>query len=105
MRRVSSRMVRMVSSWSRGGTSLPFVLATTALVLTGAYVIDHPRVLSSASSMKLTLDRVAPQAFANPKAMRAELSRQLGVHVVSYRVTAVDYINDLMRIDVYYRQV
>lgn len=87
------------------GTSVGFVLVTTALVLLGAYVIDHPRVLRSASSMKLTLDRVVPHALSDPGAMQAELSEQLGVQVVSYRITAIDYINDMMRVDVYYRKV
>ena len=36
--------------------------------------------------------------------MRAELSTRLGVEVMGYQITALDYINDLARISVFFRK-
>jgi hypothetical protein len=36
--------------------------------------------------------------------MRDLLSRKLGVQVMSYQVTAVDYIADSARVNVFYRR-
>ncbi len=36
--------------------------------------------------------------------MRADLSERLGVEVVSYNILALDYINDMARIDVFFRK-
>ncbi len=86
------------------GTSLPFVAAITALVVFGAWVIDHPRVLRSVDGIRITLDRIEQHALSEPDAMRAQLSKRLGVDVLSYEITALDYINDMARINVFYRK-
>jgi hypothetical protein len=86
------------------GTSLPFVAAITALVVFGTWVIDHPRVLRSVDGIRITLDRIEQHALSEPEAMREQLSRRLGVHVMSYEITALDYINDMARINVFYRK-
>jgi Domain of unknown function (DUF4956) len=86
------------------GTSLPFVAAVAALVVLGAWVIDHPRVLRSVDGIRITLDRIEQHALSEPEAMRAQLSRRLGVEVMSYEITALDYINDMARINVFYRK-
>ena len=36
--------------------------------------------------------------------MRADLSARLGVEVMSYQIVALDYINDMARINVFYRK-
>jgi hypothetical protein len=36
--------------------------------------------------------------------MRSDLSRRLGVDVMSYQITALDYINDMARLHVFYRK-
>jgi Domain of unknown function (DUF4956) len=87
------------------GTTLPFVAAITAMVLIGAYVIDHPRILHSVDGIKITLDKIDGHALSDPVAMRSELSKRLGVDVMSYQITALDYINDMARINVYYRKL
>jgi hypothetical protein len=86
------------------GTSLDFVAAVVALILLASWVIDHPRVLRSADGVKLTLDKIDRHALSNPDVMRADLSARLGVEVMSYQITALDYINDMARINVFYRK-
>ena len=76
----------------------------TALILLAAWIIDHPRILRSADGVKITLDKIDAHALSNPEVMRADLSTRLGVEVMSYQITALDYINDMARINVFYRK-
>jgi hypothetical protein len=86
------------------GTTVPFVgIVTTAVVLC-SWVIDHPWILRSADGIKLTLDKIDPDALSNPVRMRSELTNRLGVEVMSYRIIALDYITDMARIDVFFRK-
>nr|WP_254441361.1 DUF4956 domain-containing protein [Ruegeria atlantica] len=64
----------------------------------GAWALDHPRILQSADGVKITLDKIDAHALSDPEAMRADLSERLGVDVMSYQITALDYINDMARI-------
>jgi hypothetical protein len=73
-------------------------------VLLGAWLIDHPRILRSVDGIKVTLDKIDGHALSDPAAMRSELSQRLGVEVMSYQITALDYITDMARINVYYRK-
>jgi Domain of unknown function (DUF4956) len=86
------------------GTTLMFVGLVVGIVLAGAYVLDHPRLLKSADGVKITLDKIDSHALSNPTLMRADLSARLGVDVMSYQITALDYINDLARISVFFRK-
>lgn len=86
------------------GTTLPFVAAVAALVVLGAWVLDHPRVLQSVDGIRITLDKIETHALSDPAVMRADLSQRLGVDVMSYQITALDYINDMARIHVFYRK-
>ena len=76
------------------GTTLPFVASIAALVVLGAWAVDHPRVLQSVDGIRITLDKIEMHALSDPIAMRADLSKRLGVDVMSYQITALDYIND-----------
>jgi hypothetical protein len=87
------------------GTTLPFVGAVVLMVLLGAYLIDHPRILRSVDGIKVTLDKIDGHALSDPAAMRAELSQRLGVEVMSYQITALYYITDMARINVHYRKL
>jgi Domain of unknown function (DUF4956) len=89
---------------SVGGPTMTFVLLVVALVLAGAYVFDHPRFLRSADGVKITLDKIDGHALSNPAQMRADLSTRLGVDVVSYQITGLDYINDMARVSVFFRK-
>lgn len=86
------------------GTTLPFVGLVAGLVVAGAYILDHPRILRSAAGVKITLDKIDEHALSNPELMRADLSGRLGVEVMSYNIIALDYINDMARIDVFFRK-
>jgi hypothetical protein len=86
------------------GTTVPFAAAASALVVLGAWVIDHPRVLRSVDGIRITLDKIDAHALSEPETMRSELSRRLGVNVLSYQITTLDYINDMARITVFYRK-
>ena len=85
------------------GTGLVFVLIIVTFVLASAWVLDHPKILQSASSAKITLDRIDPHALSNPLKMRAELSERLGVEVMNFQIVELNYVNDLARINIFYR--
>jgi len=86
------------------GTTIAFVAAVVTLILIAAWIIDHPRILRSADGVKITLDKIDAHALSNPEVMRADLSARLGVEVMSYQIVALDYINDMARINVFYRK-
>lgn len=86
------------------GTDLVFVACVTGLVLVGAYVIDHPRILSSVDGIKITLDKIDSHALSDPDLMREDLSKRLGVDVMSFQILSFDYINEKARINVFYRK-
>ena len=86
------------------GTTLPFVVVTLVLVLIGAYIFDHPRMLQSVDGIKITLDQIDPNALSDPKAMKAALSARLGVEVMSYQILSFDYVNEMARINVNFRK-
>lgn len=86
------------------GTTLELVATVAALILLAAWIIDHPRILRSADGVKITLDKIDTHALSNPDVMKADLSSRLSVEVMSYQITALDYINDMARINVFYRK-
>ncbi|MFN3938109.1 MAG: DUF4956 domain-containing protein [Gemmobacter sp.] len=86
------------------GTSLILVGLALAGVLSAAWIIDHPKVLASADGVKVTLDKIDPHALSDRAAMRADLSQRLGVEVREYRIVAINYVNDLAQLDVFYRK-
>jgi hypothetical protein len=86
------------------GTSLQFVVLITCLALAGAYVFDHPRVLRSTRGVRVVMDSIDRDVLVDPARMRARLGERLGgVEVLSYRVNVIDYIGDMVQVDVYYR--
>ena len=85
------------------GTSPQFSAMIIGLVLLGTYVIDHPKMLRSIGGAKVTLDKIDQSLFSNPEVMHKSLSKQLGVDVLSYQVLQLDYINELVRLNVYFR--
>ncbi|MBE0414393.1 MAG: DUF4956 domain-containing protein [Yoonia sp.] len=86
------------------GTEMTLALAVVSLVLVGAYVFDHPAILASSDGVKITLDKIDQGVLSDPVKMRADLSQRLGVDVMSYQITALDYINDMARLSVFYRK-
>lgn len=86
------------------GTTIPFVATMVTMVLAGAYVMDHPRILKSVDGVKITLDKIERSALTDPLVMRHLLSQKLGVEVMSYQILQLDYVNDLARINVHFRK-
>lgn len=85
------------------GTELWLVGTIVACVLVAAWILDHPKMLSTASSAKLTLDRIEAHALSDTEQMRVDLSARLGVEVMNFQVVELNYVNDLARITVFYR--
>ncbi len=86
------------------GTTLPFVGAVVTAVTLGAYLLDHPLILRSSDGVKITLDKIDVDALSNPARMKSDLSERLGVEVMSYQITALNYINDMASVTVFYRK-
>jgi Domain of unknown function (DUF4956) len=86
------------------GTSLFLVGTITGFVLIAAWIIDHPSMLKSASSAKLTLDRIDPHVLSDYEKMKADLSARLGVEVMTFQIVELNYVSDLARINVFYRK-
>ena len=85
------------------GTGLLLVIMIVVFVLVGAWVLDHPRMLPSVNSAKLTLDNIEAHALSDAARMRTELSARLGVQVMNFQVIELNYVNDMARINVFYR--
>ena len=85
------------------GTGLGLVALIVVFVILAAWLLDHPAILQSADSAKLTLDRIDAHMLADPERMRADLSDRLGVDVMGFQVIDVNYVNDLARLNVFYR--
>jgi len=85
------------------GTGLLLVILIVVFVLAGAWILDHPRILHSVSSTKLTLDNIDPLTLSDTEKMRGELSKRLGVEVMTFQVVEMNYVNDLVRVNVFFR--
>lgn len=85
------------------GTSLLMVFMITTFVILAAWVLDHPRMLKSAHGAKLTLDAIDPDILSDSAKTRRMLSDRLGVDVMTFQIVELNYVNDMARINVYYR--
>jgi Domain of unknown function (DUF4956) len=85
------------------GNSPQFAAMIVALLVIGTYIIDHPRMLRSIGGAKITLDKIDQSLFSNPAVVKSDLSERLGVDVLSYQVLQLDYINELVRLNVFFR--
>lgn len=94
--------IAVITSVSAGNP--PLALAATAFVLVATWIIDHPRMLKSSASARLTLDRIEPHILADHDRMRADLSARLGVQVMTFQIVELNYVNDLARINVFFRK-
>ncbi|MGB5871120.1 MAG: DUF4956 domain-containing protein [Albidovulum sp.] len=85
------------------GTDLSVVALITTFIVMGAWILDHPRILKSVNGAKLTLDSIDPEVLSNTTKMLADLSARLGVEVMTFQIIELNYVNDLARLNVYYR--
>lgn len=76
------------------GYLIPVLL--DAVLLTTLFLIDHPALYRRTARQRVTLDTVVTDSAR----LRAELSDRLGVEVVEANVVEVDYVREIMRINV-----
>jgi hypothetical protein len=86
------------------GTALSFVGLVAGIVVLGAWLVDHPLILRGSNAVKVTLDRIDPIRLSDAGATRAYLSERLGVEVMSFEITGINYVNDLATLSVHYRK-
>src|SRR5699024_4363447 len=60
------------------------VLLTVSAVLVGAYCLDHPKLLRSVASTKVTLDRIDENLLADNEQTMTMLTQLLNVEVMRY---------------------
>jgi hypothetical protein len=80
---------------------VPWLALTLNLFLLAVmYAADHPHFLSNTRHRLITLDVV----HDDDRALRADLENRLGGIVLRQSVTEVDYVRDVMVVDVRYRR-
>jgi len=72
------------------------IVLLDAVVLVTLFLVDHPAIHRRTARTRITLDSV----LTEPVALRGELERRLGVEVVEATVVEVDYVREIMRVNV-----
>ncbi|MDQ3850419.1 MAG: DUF4956 domain-containing protein [Actinomycetota bacterium] len=72
------------------------IVLLDAIVLVTLFLVDHPAIHRRTARTRITLDSVVTE----PAALRAELELRLGVEVVEATVVEVDYVREIMRVNV-----
>src|SRR3954465_2566933 len=67
-----------------------------AVILTSLFLVDHPALHRRTARTRVTLDSV----ITDRTALRASLEALLGVEVVEATVVEVDYVREVMRVNV-----
>jgi hypothetical protein len=73
--------------------------ALSALLLAVMYVADHPRLTGRVQRQSVVLDVI----HRDEGALRADLAGRLGAPVLQVSVIEIDYVRDVMVLDVRYR--
>lgn len=85
------------------GTGLVFVLCIVSFVITAAWILDHPNMMKSAHGAKVTLDAIDPDILSDTEKTRQLLCERLGVDVMTFQIIELNYVNDMARINIFYR--
>lgn len=72
------------------------IVLLDAVVLASLFLVDHPALHRRTARTRITLDSV----LTEPAALRAELEHRLGVEVAEASVVEVDYVREIMRVNV-----
>jgi Domain of unknown function (DUF4956) len=94
-----------------GITDLIFVLICNTIIILAAMVISAWSLEHSANimqvdnvkNMSMTLDRIDTDALNNRSRMKEKLQLIYNIDVINFTVLKVDYVKDLMDIDLVYR--
>ena len=73
---------------------VPFQMGLSAAVLLCLFFVDHPALYRRTIRQAVTLDTI----HADPRALRAELERRLGIEIVDITVQEIDYVRETMRL-------
>lgn len=85
------------------GTGLVFVLFVVSFVVAAAWILDHPNMMKSAHGAKVTLDAIESDILSDTEKTRRLLSERLGVDVMTFQILELNYVNDMARINIFYR--
>jgi len=85
------------------GTSMIFVMIMTLLMLASVFIIDHPEILKSVNQATVRYDAIPESFMSEPNTLKIELSKRLGVEVLSYRILSVCYVTEVIQVEVDYR--
>jgi hypothetical protein len=85
------------------GTDIRTVLFSITLLLAFSYLLDHPALLPKVNGMRITLDYIDKDELADHDLMCKKLSDRVGVTVLSCSVKSVDYINEMVVLNVNYK--
>lgn len=85
------------------GTDFGFIILMLLVVLLAVYIVDHPRILHSSSVSRLTLDYIPNNVLGNSNNLKEELSGKLGVGVISVRVISIDYVAEVVKVEIGFR--
>jgi hypothetical protein len=85
------------------GTDIRTVLFSITLLLLFSYILDHPAILPKVYGMRITLDYIDERELADHDLMCRKISDRIGVTVLSCSVKSVDYINEMVVINVNYK--
>ena len=61
------------------------------------------KLANHAGNARLTLDKTDLRVLSDTELLRSYLSERLGVEVMNFHITELNYVNDLAQINVYYR--
>lgn len=79
-----------------GAQEYPVILALNGLILASIYVLDHPGVLKSGQRRRVTLDAI----YSDREVLMATLESRLDARIVECTVISVDYVRDVMELEV-----
>lgn len=83
------------------GIGTPHIALTIGLnlmIIVAAFVLDHPGVLKAPERQHVTLDIV----HTDPVLLRAALEERLAVKVQSVTIQSVDFVQDVMELEVHH---
>jgi hypothetical protein len=81
-----------------GMFDLLFLLLMNVIAILVVYIMDHPRLLRKVGRQQITLDTI----HSNEPDLRADLERRLNVRVLDYAIAHVDYVREIMVLNVRY---
>ncbi len=80
-----------------------YIIMILSIILLAAYLVDHPRILRTATQANLILDSIPAEVASNPAKLNAEIAERLGVVVLSTEILSINYVTEVVEVIVNYR--